>query len=275
MLALILTPIISPSLSDKCYHLEGRGGIKQTIRTIKKNRKQYKHAIKSDIANFYSSINHTVLIDLLKEWTTDPTLLDLIEDSMARVIYHDGLYSDINLGIPYGSPLSPLLGAIALSPLDLAMEGKKGIFYVRFMDDWLILTKTKGQLRRAIKRMHKVVSTLKQILHPLKTWIGTLKKSFSFLCHEIKPEGLGLASETIQKSVNKLQKLYEQQASKKCLSQYIQRFTSWIKSGLNDDELNKSIIDYQKAIQNMYKQITLMRFLRFYVCFRYLFALSL
>jgi hypothetical protein len=87
--------------------------------------------------------------------------------------------------------------------------------------------------------------------------------SFSFLGYEIKPEGLGVAAETIKKSVNKLQMLYEQQSSKKCLSQYIQRFTSWIKSGLNDDELKKSIIDYHKAIQNMYKQITLARFLRF------------
>jgi len=60
-------------------------------------------------------------------------------------------------GIPKGSPLSPLLGAIALIPLDKAMGRIQGIFYQRYMDDWCVLTKSKSALRKVVKRTHEVM----------------------------------------------------------------------------------------------------------------------
>ncbi len=54
-------------------------------------------------------------------------------------------------GIPMGSPLSPLLGAIALIPLDKAMDQVRQIFYARYMDDWVVFTKSKTALRKIVK----------------------------------------------------------------------------------------------------------------------------
>ena len=78
-----------------------------------------------------------------------------------------------------GSPLSPLLGAIALKPLDDAME-KLDIFYVRYVDDWCILAKSKFKLRHAIKKMHRVLEKLQLKTHPDKTFIGRCEKSWLF-----------------------------------------------------------------------------------------------
>src|SRR3990167_9169768 len=77
-------------------------------------------------------------------------------------------------GVPKGSPLSPLLGAVALIPLDKAMGKIKGVFYSRFMDDWVVLTKSKTALRKVVKITHEVVNALKFQLHPLKTYIGKI-----------------------------------------------------------------------------------------------------
>ena len=44
-------------------------------------------------------------------------------------------------------PFSPLLGAIALIPLDKAMERDKGIFYACYIDDWVVMTKTNTALQ--------------------------------------------------------------------------------------------------------------------------------
>jgi hypothetical protein len=57
---------------------------------------------------------------------------------LRRTVYDGGLFEDIRQGIPLGCPLSPLMGALFLDLLDRRMK-TSGLFYVRFMDDWVIL----------------------------------------------------------------------------------------------------------------------------------------
>ena len=45
-----------------------------------------------------------------------------------------------------GSPLSPLMGTLYLKRLDDRMA-KLGCFYIRYMDDWVILAPTRWKLR--------------------------------------------------------------------------------------------------------------------------------
>jgi hypothetical protein len=44
--------------------------------------------------------------------------------------------------------------------------------YARYRDDWVILTRTRRQLRQMVKNMHDVVHRLKLKLAPNKTFIG-------------------------------------------------------------------------------------------------------
>jgi len=44
------------------------------------------------------------------------------------------------------------------------------------LDDWVILVKTKSQLRRVIKMTHWVLKQLKLKMHPDKTMIGRIAK---------------------------------------------------------------------------------------------------
>lgn len=50
-------------------------------------------------------------------------------------------------GFSLRCPLSPLMGALYLKPLD---DATAGLFYARFMDDWVILTTTRWKLRAAV-----------------------------------------------------------------------------------------------------------------------------
>ncbi len=59
--------------------------------------------------------------------------------------YCDGIYRDVKRGISLGYPLSPLMGALYLKQLDDRME-ETGLFYARFMDDWVVITPSISQL---------------------------------------------------------------------------------------------------------------------------------
>ena len=52
------------------------------------------------------------------------------------------MYREVERGISRGCPLSPLLGALFLRALDAAMK-RLGVFYMRFMDDVLVLDPTR------------------------------------------------------------------------------------------------------------------------------------
>jgi len=81
--------------------------------------------------------------------------------------------------------LSPFLGAVYLSPLDSAMEKlciKKKIFYIRYVDDVVILAKSRWDLRKSLKVLYSVLSQLKLKVHTEeKRFIGRTDKEFSFL----------------------------------------------------------------------------------------------
>jgi len=66
-----------------------------------------------------------------------------------------------------------VVAALYLKPLDDAMH-RLG-FYARFMDDWLMMVKTKHQLRKIIKVTHRVLNQLKLTMHPDKTFLGCVK----------------------------------------------------------------------------------------------------
>ena len=112
-------------------------------------------------------------------------------------------------GISLGCPLSPLIGAFFLSDLDARME-QTGLFYVRFMDDILVLAPTHARPRTAVRAVNETLSTLRPEKHPDKTFIGKIHRGFDFLGYRFGAPALKLAQATIEKFVEPATQLYEQ-----------------------------------------------------------------
>jgi RNA-directed DNA polymerase len=104
----------------------------------------------SGVKSYYSSLDHHILYDILHDYIADRRVLRLLWDYMHRTVRDDGTYQEVQRGISLGCPLSPLMGALYLKRLDDRMA-ETGLFYARFMDDWVVLAPTRWKLRRAIK----------------------------------------------------------------------------------------------------------------------------
>jgi RNA-directed DNA polymerase len=90
-----------------------------------------------------------------------------------------------------------LLGAFFLHELDNAMENL-GLFYVRFMDDILVLAPTRWKLRRAVKEVNGQLASVDLTKHPDKTFIGRIEKGFDFLGYHFSRAGLSIAADTVE-----------------------------------------------------------------------------
>jgi hypothetical protein len=165
-------------------------------------------------------------MDMINETVADADLRHYLYQIMHRCVEYGGHYRDIDQGISRGCPLSPILGALYLKALDDHFTDKN-LYYVRYMDDILILTKTRWQNRKAVKQLNQILNQLKVEKHSDKTFIGKIENGFipgilpftlrasktvlncsrqfgDFLGYRFGLPELGLAEKTITNAVNKV-----------------------------------------------------------------------
>ena len=71
------------------------------------------------------------------------------------------------------------MGALYLKPLDDLME-RLDLPYVRYMDDWVILAKTRWALRRVVQQVNTILDHLKLEKHPDKRSLVELTAGSTF-----------------------------------------------------------------------------------------------
>ncbi len=172
-----------------------------------KDYPQYKFFFKTDVRSYYASIDHYILLMKLHKYIDDRIILNYVWQFLNRCVEWGGLYQDIKRGIPRGSSLSPLLGALYLLELDQEMEGLD-VKYFRYMDDILILAPTRWKLRKAIRVLNQTFNELRLEQHPDKTLIGRTERGFDFLGYHFSPDGLTLARKTIGNFTDNILRLY-------------------------------------------------------------------
>jgi len=197
-------------MPKSCYHVKGHGGLKKAVTHTYEALPKYQYVLRSDIRSYYDSIRFDILMKIIESYVKSPVLLNLVQKACHRTETRGGIFYDHDSkGIPMGSPLSPLLGAIALIPLDHAMSRINNIFYARYMDDWVVLTRSKSALRKIVKITHNIVKALKLQLHPHKTYIGKISHGFNFLAYYMDDQKILPSKETIRRFHERAATLYE------------------------------------------------------------------
>ena len=104
------------------------------------------------------------------------------------------------------------------------------------MDDILVLAPTRWKLRRAVRVVNQVLSSLRLEKHPDKTFIGRIERGFDFLGYRFGPEGLSVARKTLENFAERALRLYEQEPTR--LGEYVRRWLRWTQAGLDTVELS-------------------------------------
>jgi len=232
-------------LGAYCMNLKGRGGLKGSVRCLYNKINTHPYVARFDIRSFYGSIDHKILFQLLDKLNLNPELMNVIRE---YVVVPDSRSS--GKGIVAGGALSTLLGAIYLSPLDAKMNKlyKKGsIFYLHYVDDIVIMAKTRWKLKIAIKQLYQVLDSLQIEVHKdKKRFIGKTNTGFDFLGFFFKSNRkLKPSKKSLYRFAQRAGQLMEQGDLGNLLS-YVERFYNYIHAGLNN---YVSIIGIKKYIR--------------------------
>jgi RNA-directed DNA polymerase len=238
-LTLILQTVLP--VRPSCTHIRGHGDAKEAIRQVHDNLPQHRHVFRTDVKSYYASIDHHLLLDRLAAHVPDRAVMNLLSQYMRRTICDGGNFIDIERGISLGCPLSPLMAAFFLHELDTQFE-QIDVFYVRFMDDILILAPSRCKLRRAVRTVQSTLEGLRLLTHPDKTFVGRITKGFDFLGYHLFDGSLRAASKTFCKMYETAARLYEQKGHRTKptpLGQYLTRWNAWFLGGLKGIEIQR------------------------------------
>lgn len=155
----------------------------QMARKISKTYTASCWALKCDIKKFFDSIDHQILIKLLRKRIEDCKLLNLLRQII------ESFYVTPGKGLPLGNLTSQLLVNIYLDPLDKFIRHKlKARYYLRYADDILLLGPRRKQLlnyQRAIGCF--LNDKLKLELHPIKTHLRKIFWGIDFVGYVALP----------------------------------------------------------------------------------------
>ncbi len=107
------------TLSPRCGHLRGHGGVKGAVRYARVLSKQFAFVARFDIRSYHQSIDHRVMLAILSASGVSRDVFNVVQDYLCkRDVQRTGK------GMVAGGSISPLLGAVYLVPLDRASDGK-------------------------------------------------------------------------------------------------------------------------------------------------------
>jgi RNA-directed DNA polymerase len=145
--------------------------------------------IKTDIENFYPSINHEILVKFLHRKTKKMEFTDLLiksikQETVSKSNSHIEKYSN-NKGVPQGLSISNILASIYFIEFDKKHSSQINYEYYRYVDDILIFC-NKEDISSVFKLLENDMNNLDLKIHEIgkskdKTEMGSLSDTFYFL----------------------------------------------------------------------------------------------
>ena len=149
-IAQVLIPIYEPKFSDGSYGYRPHRSAKDAILKVKEYADEgYKYAVCLDLSKYFDTLNHELLMNMLREDIKDKRLIDLIKRYLKSGVMENGIVMKTKEGSPQGGNLSPLLANIYLDKFDKEFEGR-GVKVIRYADDILLLAKSMRAAERLL-----------------------------------------------------------------------------------------------------------------------------
>ena len=146
----ILTPIYEQQFSEYSFGFRPCRNAHDAVNLAKSYYEQgYVCVVDLDLSKYFDTINHDLLMNMLRETIDDKRLLGLIWKFLKSGVMINGVVRETETGSPQGGNLSPLLSNIYLTKFDREME-RRGHKFVRYADDVNIYVRTQRAAGRVL-----------------------------------------------------------------------------------------------------------------------------
>lgn len=224
---------------------KGKGthaGADRIQKFIRKANNNY-YVLKCDVSKYFQSVDHEILKQVIREKIADKKLLQLL----------DNIIDSAERGIPIGNLTSQLFANIYLNKLDEHVKYELKIkYYVRYMDDFIILHESKQSLHEIKEKINLFLVSMKLTLHPKKVNICPITLGIDFLGYRIFYNHRLVRKSTVKRFLkNTKTKLEKYDSGIMDFDKLMESFNSWeaYMSHANSTALKKNL--YQEYFKNV------------------------
>jgi retron-type reverse transcriptase len=202
-------------IADSCACIPGRGTLYGATRLQSKilrltaNYTKPLYYLKMDLSNFFVSIDKNVVWSLLEPHISDHFIKNLTH----TILYNDPkstanyksdektraqieprkrleLVEGVTRGLPIGNITSQFFANVLLDPLDkFVVHQLKPAGYIRYVDDFILLSSSKEELCELRDKIIQFVPTLGLTINPKKVFIHSVYRGVPFVGHNITKYG--------------------------------------------------------------------------------------
>lgn len=214
----VLQPIFEPTFSVSSYGFRPKRNAQQAIKRAREYYDDgYTQVVDIDLAKYFDTVNHDILIDMVRAEVKDESVIKLIRKFLKSGVMVNGLVSQTTEGTPQGGNLSPLLSNIYLTSFDRMLESR-GHKFVRYADDCNIYVKSRRAAERVMAScVNYLEGKLKLKVNREKSKIGSpLRLNFLgfSLCKIGKKTGIRPHGKSIKRFKDKVRELTSRKQGK-------------------------------------------------------------
>ena len=146
-----LMPIYEPMFSEDSFGYRPGRSAKDAILRIKEYAGQgYTRAVVLDLSKYFDTLNHTVLLNLLRRRVKDERVIQMVKRYLKSGVMENGVVMETEEGSPQGGNLSPLLANVYLNEFDWEFK-RRGVPCIRYADDIVLLAKSERASERLLE----------------------------------------------------------------------------------------------------------------------------
>ena len=146
-----LMPVYEAQFSDVSFGYRPGRSAKDAVTKVKEYAEEgYRYAVSIDLSKYFDTLNHELLLNILRRNVKDERVIQWIKRYLKSGVLEDGVVVDTEEGSPQGGNLSPLLANVYLNEFDEEFQ-KRGVPFVRYADDIVLLAKSERAAKRLLE----------------------------------------------------------------------------------------------------------------------------
>lgn len=153
----VLSPIYEEQFSENSFGFRpNRSAEQAVIKALEVLNDGNDWIVDIDLEKFFDTVNQDRLITIIRRTIKDGDVVSLIMKYLKAGVMENGKVKATKVGTPQGGNLSPLLSNITLNELDKELEAR-GLNFVRYADDCIILVKSEKAANRVLSSITKYI----------------------------------------------------------------------------------------------------------------------
>lgn len=199
----VLTPVYEPRFISDSYATRPGKGHHAAIQRAQQFARRWTYFLKTDLAKYFDSVDHSILMEIVRRTIKDAELLRLIE-----IIIRNASRS--GLGLPIGNLTSQFFANVYLNPFDhLVKEEWRLRGYLRYMDDMLFFSDRKDDLLALRSRMAAWLDDhLRLRLKDRATHLDVSRQGMTYLGMRIFPQTFRIQPINFRRSLRRLKQAH-------------------------------------------------------------------